>query len=77
MKYAVEMGPGAMIYKPSFITTGSGIQKLIWGNLQTHKQHGDCISLLYESRLKTKIVANSQTCVRIWTVYIIIDQKSL
>jgi hypothetical protein len=29
MKYAVEMGSSAMIYIPSFITTGSGIQKLI------------------------------------------------
>jgi hypothetical protein len=29
MKYAVEMGSGAMIYIPSFIQTGSGIQKLV------------------------------------------------
>jgi hypothetical protein len=29
MKYAVEMGSGAMIYIPSFIKVGSGIQKLI------------------------------------------------
>jgi hypothetical protein len=29
MKYAVEMGSSAMIYIPSFINTGSGIQKLI------------------------------------------------
>jgi hypothetical protein len=29
MKYAVEVGSGAMIYIPSFINTGSGIQKLI------------------------------------------------
>jgi hypothetical protein len=28
-KYVVEMGLGAMIYIPSFINTGSGIQKLI------------------------------------------------
>jgi hypothetical protein len=28
MKYAVEMGPGAMIYIPSFVKIGSGIQKL-------------------------------------------------
>jgi hypothetical protein len=26
MKYAVEMGSGAMIYIPSFIEIGSGIQ---------------------------------------------------
>jgi hypothetical protein len=29
MKYASEMGSGAMIYIPSFIRIGSGIQKLI------------------------------------------------
>jgi hypothetical protein len=27
MKYAVEMGSGAMIYIPSFIKTGSGINR--------------------------------------------------
>jgi hypothetical protein len=31
MKYAVEMGSDAMIYIPSFIRIGSGIQKLIGG----------------------------------------------
>jgi hypothetical protein len=31
MKYAVEMGSGAVIYIPSFIEIGSGIQKLIGG----------------------------------------------
>jgi hypothetical protein len=31
MKYAVEMGSGATIYIPSFIKTGSGIQKLNGG----------------------------------------------
>jgi hypothetical protein len=36
MKYAVEMGSGAMIYIPSFIKTGSGIQKLIARDTQTH-----------------------------------------
>jgi hypothetical protein len=29
MKQAVDMGSGAMMYIPSFIKTGSGIQKLI------------------------------------------------
>lgn len=29
MKYAVEMGSGAMMYVQSFINIGSGIQKLI------------------------------------------------
>jgi hypothetical protein len=31
MKYVVEMGSGAMIYIPSLIKTGSGIQKLMGG----------------------------------------------
>jgi hypothetical protein len=31
MKYAVEMGSGAMLYIPSFMAIGSGIQKLIRG----------------------------------------------
>jgi hypothetical protein len=31
MKYAVEMGSGAMIYVESFMKTGSGIQKLLRG----------------------------------------------
>jgi hypothetical protein len=46
MKYAVETGPGATIYIPGFIKIGSGIQKLIRGDLQTHRQQGDLISLL-------------------------------
>jgi hypothetical protein len=29
MKYAAEMGSGAMMYIPSFIKSGSGIQKLM------------------------------------------------
>jgi hypothetical protein len=31
MKYAIEMGSGAMPYIPSFIKIGSGIRKLIGG----------------------------------------------
>jgi hypothetical protein len=46
MKYAVEMGSVAMIYIPSFIETGSGIQKLVGGDTQTHRQVGDPISLI-------------------------------
>jgi hypothetical protein len=54
MKYAIEMGSGAMIYISNFIKIGSGIQKLIG---ETHKQRGDRISLFLffqnrESRLK-------------------------
>jgi hypothetical protein len=57
MKYAVEMGSGAMIYISSFIKIGSGIQKLMGDDTQKHRQQGDLISLhLFfrnkESRLK-------------------------
>jgi hypothetical protein len=57
MKYAVGMGSVAMIYIPSFVKIGSGIQKLIRGESQT--QRGDCIGLTFifqneESRLKTR-----------------------
>jgi hypothetical protein len=38
MKYAVEMGSGAMIYIPSFIKIGSGIQKLRGGIQHTCTQ---------------------------------------
>jgi hypothetical protein len=31
MKYAVEVGSGAMIYILNFIKIGSGINRLIWG----------------------------------------------
>jgi hypothetical protein len=50
MKYAVEMGSGAVIYIPSFIKICSGIQKLMGEGI--HRQHGDCISLL--SSFQTK-----------------------
>jgi hypothetical protein len=33
MEHAVEMGSGAMIYIPSFLKTGSGIQKLMGGTI--------------------------------------------
>jgi hypothetical protein len=48
MKCAVEMGSGAMIYEyiPILIKIGPGIQKLIVGDSQTHRQHGDRISRL-------------------------------
>jgi hypothetical protein len=32
LKYAVEMGSGAMIYIPSFIKIGSDIHKLVGGS---------------------------------------------
>jgi hypothetical protein len=55
MKYAVEMASADMIYIPSFIKIGSGIQKL--RRTQARRHQGDLISLLLffqneESRLK-------------------------
>jgi hypothetical protein len=39
MKYAIEKGSGAMLHIPSFVKTGSGIQKLLvlGENSQTDK----------------------------------------
>jgi hypothetical protein len=51
MKYAVEMGSGAVIYVPIFIKIGSGIQKLI-GGIQRHRQQGDLISLLFFFKIR-------------------------
>jgi hypothetical protein len=36
MKYVVEMGSGVMMYMPSFIKTGSAVQKLI-GEGEIHR----------------------------------------
>jgi hypothetical protein len=41
------MGSGAVIYVPSFIKIGSGVQKLIRWDTQTHGEQRDLISLLY------------------------------
>jgi hypothetical protein len=46
MKYATAMGSGTIIYIPSFIKIGSNIQKLMGGDSQTQRQHGDLVSLL-------------------------------
>jgi hypothetical protein len=63
MKCSVEMHLGAMIYIPSFIKIGPGIQTLIGGNTyrKTHRQQGDLINLhvFFQnkgSRLKIKII---------------------
>jgi hypothetical protein len=45
MKYAVEMGSDTMMYIPSFIKIGSGIQKLKKGEI--HRELGDLISLFF------------------------------
>jgi hypothetical protein len=46
MKYAVEMESIVMIYTQSFIKIVLGIQKSTGSDSQTHRQHGDFISLL-------------------------------
>jgi hypothetical protein len=46
MIYTVEMESGAVIYVSSFIKSGSGIQKLLGRDAQTHRHQGDIISLL-------------------------------
>jgi hypothetical protein len=51
------MGSGAMIYIPNLKKIGSGIKKLIGG---IHRQHGDCISLFYGSRLITNRKQNER-----------------
>jgi hypothetical protein len=59
MKYAVEMGPGVKIYIPGSINIGSGIQKLIGGDSQTHGNTGlRSLSLLQESRSRNRKRAN-------------------
>jgi hypothetical protein len=42
MKYVVGMSSGAMIYIPSFIKTGSGIQKLM-GEGETHSHRDSMV----------------------------------
>jgi hypothetical protein len=42
MKYAVDVGSGAMIYIPGFIRIGCGIQKLIVrGGGEIHRRVGN------------------------------------
>jgi hypothetical protein len=48
MKYANDMGPGSMMYIPSFIEIGSDI-KILWEGFihkYTHTHHGNLINLL-------------------------------
>ena len=46
LKYAADIISGGMIYIPSLIKTGSGVQKLLEGNTQTERMDGDCVRLL-------------------------------
>jgi hypothetical protein len=40
------MNSGVMIYIPSFIKIGGAIEKLIGGDIQTHRYHGELVRLL-------------------------------
>jgi hypothetical protein len=61
MKYAVEMGSGAMIYIPSFMKFGSAIQNLKKRVTQTHRLQGDLISLLFfQNKASISLVAVAQ-----------------
>jgi hypothetical protein len=56
MKYAIEIGSGAIVYVPRFIKNVSGIQKMMGGYTDT-QEDTDCISLFLfflnkEGRLK-------------------------
>jgi hypothetical protein len=51
--YTAEMGSGAVIYLPSFIKIGSGVQKLIGGiHRHTHSQQRDLTSLLHLFKIR-------------------------
>jgi hypothetical protein len=45
MKYAIEVGSGAMIHITNFVKTGLGIQNLLGGYTYRQKQQGDLKSL--------------------------------
>jgi hypothetical protein len=52
MKYAVEMGPGAMVNILTFISIGSGLEKLIGKDTQTERRsHKSTL----ENRLEIRI----------------------
>jgi hypothetical protein len=52
MNRVIEIGSGAMMYIPSFLNIGSGIQELLGriyyrhADTQTHRQQGDLISTI-------------------------------
>jgi hypothetical protein len=46
MKYAVVIGSSVMIHIPSFMKTGSDMQKLVGVEGFADTQHGDCVSLM-------------------------------
>jgi hypothetical protein len=78
MKYTVEMGSGSMLFNPSFIKIGSGIQKLfrtcIHMHAHTQRQQGDLICpLLFfqneESRLKNQSLQMYQCILHLTMIF--------
>jgi hypothetical protein len=66
IKYAVQMGSGAVMYMPSLIKTGSDIRRLLW---RIHRQQGDLISVHYffqnkEKRLKIGTITKYNKCAK-------------
>jgi hypothetical protein len=54
MRYTVDMALDDMIYLPRFTKIGSGIQKLIGRDTDTHtrRQEGDFIHLFYFFKIR-------------------------
>jgi hypothetical protein len=82
IKYAVKMGSGVVIYIPSFIKFGSGIQKLIMGI----KRHTDsmtivqtyiCFFLNKENGLKNGSYESRKTCWKKSCIYCIVSKSSI
>jgi hypothetical protein len=62
MKYAVDMGSGARICITSFINIGSGIQKLIRGDSQTHSMVISQAYVLFFRNKKNKLKITDISC---------------
>jgi autotransporter-associated beta strand protein len=60
MKYAAEIGSDTMIYIPSFIKTGAGIQKL--NGADTHTGNALLSLLLFFQNKESGIIIISHAC---------------
>jgi hypothetical protein len=61
------MGSGAVIYVPSFIKIGSGVQKLIAGNTQTHTRTATCYhkpTLFFQNKESRLEILQSSKCLK-------------
>jgi hypothetical protein len=59
-KCVAEIGSAAMTYMTSFIKISSSIQKLLGKDTRTDRHYGYRITLLLESRLKTKLLVHNE-----------------